>query len=150
MRYHQKGQIAEDVPWFINVLDKCERCCFINQYVYAYRQNVKGSITNLGGEKSFRSLFDIVKTETGKVEDRSFNKEAKDALRSFLAYELSILLTYGNIDNKTYTELKSYDWLLDFDLNPKVRLVKRAKMLFGLPLTIKMLKFYNNHRKCKR
>ena len=32
-----KDQIAEDIPWFINLLDKCVRCCFVNLYIYAYR-----------------------------------------------------------------------------------------------------------------
>ena len=148
--FFKKGQIAEDIPWFINMLDKCDNCCFINHYIYAYRQNVQGSITNTSGDKSFRNLFDIVKTETEKVDGRSFNNEAKEALKSFLAYELSILLTYPNLDSETYKELKSYSWLIDYDINPKVKQVKMVKKYLGLPLTIKLLKLYNNHRKRKK
>ena len=89
----KKGQIAEDIPWFINLLDKSKNCMFVNEYVYAYRQNVAGSITASGGERSFNSLFDIVKTEIKRMDSRSFSQEAKDALYSFLAYEFCILLT---------------------------------------------------------
>lgn len=89
-----KGQIAEDIPWFINVLDKCEKCSFINLYVYAYRQNVTTSITKSSGTKGFNCLLDILKTEVGKARTRSFDTSGHDALLSFLAYELCILLTY--------------------------------------------------------
>lgn len=142
-----KGQIAEDIPWFINVLDKCEKCSFVNQYVYAYRQNVVGSITNSGGERSFRSLLNIVETETEKVTTRSFSKEAKEALYSFLAYELSILLTYPNIDNETDKKLKSYSWLIDYDTNPKVKRVKMVKRYLGLNLTVQLLKLYKKKQR---
>lgn len=145
-----KGQIAEDIPWFINVLDKCNKCSFVNQYVYAYRQNVAGSITNSGGDRSFRSLLNIVKSEVAKVEQRQLTQSAKESLYSFLAYELCILFTYSNIDAKTKKELKSYSWLIRYDTNPKVRRVKMVKRFIGLPLTISLLKYYNQKRINKR
>lgn len=144
-----KGQIAEDIPWFINILDKCTHCCFINHYVYAYRQNVAGSITNTGGEKSFQSLLNIVKTEIEKIECRSFSTSAKEALYSFLAYELCILLSYSNIDQRKKNELKPYYWLIDYDINPKVKRVKTAKCFLGLPVTIKLLCYYKKIRNRK-
>lgn len=146
----EKGITAEDIPWFINVLEKCKKCSFINQYVYAYRQNRAGSITNVSGDKSFRSLLYIIETEAKKVETRDFSKDAKDALYSFLAYELSILLTYPNIDGETFNKLKSYSWLLDYDISPKVKKVKIAKRFLGLNLTVKLLKLYQNKRRSKK
>ena len=145
-----KGQIAEDIPWFINVLDKCVKCSFVNQYVYAYRQNVIGSISNVSGDKSFRSLLNIVETETEKITSRSFNNEAKVALYSFLAYELSILLTYPNIDREMSKILKSYSWLIEYDTNPKVKKVKLFKRFFGLGLTVQLLKLYQKKRRSKK
>ena len=141
-----KGQIAEDIPWFINVLDKSNKCMFINQYVYAYRQNVAGSITNSVGNRSFQSLLNIVETEIEKLTKRSLTEEAKNGIYSFLAYELSILFTNSNITDKDMERLKSLQWLLNYDLNPKVHQVKLMKNLIGLPLTIKLLKLYNKHR----
>lgn len=148
--YFVKGMVAEDIPWFIKMLDKCEKCIFINQYVYAYRQNVAGSVTNSGGEKTFMSLLNIVENETKTVADRSFNKDAKDALYSFLAYELCILLTYPDIDRDTFKKLKSYSWLLEYDINPKVKKVKMYKRFLGLNLTVKLLKLYQKKRRSKK
>lgn len=88
-----KGTIAEDIPWFIDLLDGSKKCMFVNQYIYAYRQNVAGSITTSGNPKSTSDLFTIVKNEIKKMDSRNISKEAKEALYSFLAYEFCILLT---------------------------------------------------------
>lgn len=142
-----KGQLCEDVPWFINVLDKCEKCCFINQYIYAYRQNVVGSISSSISDKTFISLFGILKNEIKEIESCSFNQKAKEALLSFFAYELCILLTKENIDEKTYKELISYSWLLQYDMNPKVKKVRMIKRLLGFSITVKLLKLYDRRRR---
>lgn len=140
--FFKKGQIAEDIPWFINVLDATKKCCFVNQYIYAYRQNVVGSITNTRGRKSFDHLFDIFKTELSLVESRSFNEEAKNALKSFLAYEYCILLTYKGIDKKTKRELLNYKDVLTYDLNPKVKKASRIYKTFGISATTFALNVY--------
>ena len=140
--FFKKGQIAEDIPWFINVLDATKKCCFVNQYIYAYRQNVVGSISNTRGRKSFDHLFDIFKTELSLVESRSFNEEAKNALKSFLAYEYCILLTYKGIDKKTKRELLNYKDVLAYDRNPKVKKASRFYKTFGIGATTFALNVY--------
>lgn len=140
--FFKKGQIAEDIPWFINVLNATNKCCFINQYVYAYRQNVVGSISNTQGIKSFNHLFDIFKTELSLIDSRSFNEEAKNALKSFLAYEYCILLTYKGIDKETKRELLYYKDILAFDLNPKVKKASRIYTTFGIGATTFALNVY--------
>ena len=140
--FFKKGQIAEDIPWFINVLDATKQCCFANQYIYAYRQNVIGSITNTGGRKSFDNLFDIFKTELSLIESRSFSEEAKNALKSFLAYEYCILLTYKGIDNTTKRELLNYKNIFAYDMNPKVKKASRIYKTLGIRITILALKVY--------
>ena len=140
--FFKKGQIAEDIPWFINVLDATKKCCFANQYIYAYRQNVIGSISNTGGRKSFDHLFDIFKTELSLIESRSFSEEAKNALKSFLAYEYCILLTYKGIDNTTKRELLNYKNIFAYDMNPKVKKASRIYKTLGIRITILALKVY--------
>lgn len=147
-----KGQIAEDIPWFINVLDTCDKCSFINQYVYSYRQNVAGSITKTSGRRSFDSLFDIFKTEIEKVEDRSFNHEAQNALRSFWAYEYCILLTYlhdfDRSERKSIRkELHQYKGVLQYTENPKVKKVSLVYRMFGIRVTEFVLDVYQFKRK---
>ena len=57
------GQLSEDIPWFINLLDRAKRCKFINQYIYAYRQNVVGSISGNFPVRHFDDILDIIKME---------------------------------------------------------------------------------------
>lgn len=142
------GQISEDIPWFINLLDKCEKCIFINNYIYAYRQNVSGSITALKGERNFNSLMDIVKTELALLNKRTFTPDAKDYLLSFLAYEISILISEIKTLPKekqsgARKELKSFCWLLKYRQNPKVKKVSFIYETFGFKATELTLRFYN-------
>lgn len=148
--FFEVGILAEDIPWFINVLEKCSKCMFTNQYIYAYRQNVAGSITHSGGERSFKNLLAILKSELTKIESRQFCEEAKNALYSFLAYEYCILLSMldGLQDAKIRRkELYSYKWLLRYTDNPKVKKAGMVYRIFGIRLTEWVLRMYNNKRK---
>ena len=145
------GQIAEDIPWFINLLDKSGKCIFVNDYIYAYRQNVVGSITASVGEKAFNSVLDIVKTELTLINKRSFTKEAIDALYSFLAYEVSILMATvcglpKTIQSDARIEIRQLCWLLKYTQNPKVRMVSRVYNVFGYAITERVLRLYNLYR----
>ncbi len=148
--FFKKGQIAEDIPWFINVLDLTKQCSFVNQYIYAYRQNVIGSISKTGGRKSFDHLFDIFKTELSLIDRRSFSEDAKAALKSFLAYEYCILLTYKGIDKATRRELLKYKIILAYDLNPKVKKASRIYKTFGIGATTFTLNVYQRIRRNRK
>ena len=148
------GQIAEDIPWFINLLDKSDKCMFVNDYIYAYRQNVAGSITASGGERAFNSVLDIVKTELALTDKRSFTTEAIDALYSFLAYEVSILIaTVCGLPKDKQSDarvaIKNLCWLLKYTQNPKVRVVSRVYNIFGYAVTERVLRLYNWYRSRK-
>lgn len=147
----EKGQIHEDIPWFINLLEKSNCCLFLNEYIYAYRQNVVGSITNSINEKGFNCLLDIVKTEYYKLEGRKFSQESKDSIKSFLAYELSILMMEVHLLPESHrenarNELKSLCGLFKYRQNPKTRLVSKMYKLVGFGITEKLLRLYNWYR----
>lgn len=146
------GQISEDIPWFINLLEHTKSCMFVNEYIYAYRQNVAGSITNSGGERHFNNILNIVKTELDKIENRKYTDAAKDALRSYMAYEVSILISgiCGLPQEKQSSvrkDLKSLCWLMKYRQNPKVRMVGRIYGIFGFAITERVLQMYNKYRR---
>lgn len=131
----EKGQLGEDIPWFIDLLERTNNCMFINHYVYAYRQNVSGSITYSGGEKSFKDLFAILASELNKIEKRHFSVAAKQSLYSFLAYEYCILLSMlGSLPNvgEIRQDLYNYKWLLDYTENPKVKMASLVNRFLGI------------------
>ncbi len=151
--FFEVGILAEDIPWFINVLEKCNKCMFTNQYIYAYRQNVAGSITHSGDERSFNNLFAIVKEELDKVTARELDEAAKRALYSFIAYEYCILLSMldGLQDAKSRRkELYSYKWLLQYTDSPKVRKANRVYRMLGIRMTERVMRMYNKIRRSRR
>lgn len=139
-----KGQLSEDIPWFINLLDCSRTCIFVNLNVYAYRQGVSGSITHNIGQRNIDSLINIIEAELEKIDGRSFDRDAKDCIMSFLAYEYCIILGYLQfLDRQTrsdmYRHLKQYQYVLKYTQDPKVRKVYLAYRLFGLRFTTRLL-----------
>lgn len=149
----KKGIVAEDIPWFIDLLEGSKKCMFVNHYIYAYRQNVSGSVTHSGGERSFNCLFDILESELRKIEKRSFNDTAKQSLYSFLAYEYCILLSmlaYMPQAKEKREKLYSYKWLLNYTANPKVRMTSTIYRIFGIRIAELTLRMYNVIRKMRK
>lgn len=146
-----KGLLSEDIPWFIDLLEGAKKCMFINDYIYAYRQGVVGSISNSFSVRNFNSILRIIDNELQKLEGRTFNEKTKDYIKSFLAYELCICLGgLGQLDksvrNEYYEKLKPYKWLLKFRQNPKVKKVSILNSLVGFRLTRFFLEFYFSRR----
>ena len=52
-----KGLLSEDIPWFIDLLEGAKKCMFINDYIYAYRQGVVGSISISFSVRNFNSIL---------------------------------------------------------------------------------------------
>ena len=149
--YFKVGLLSEDIPWFIDLLDCSSKSLFINEYIYAYRQNVGTSISRNFGEKNFDSLMSIIKNELDKLETRRFTLETKNYIKSFLAYEFCICL--ANINrlgkeekNEKYKELLRYKWLLKYKQNPKVRNVSMAYSVLGIKAVEYLLRFYINRK----
>lgn len=146
-----KGLLSEDIPWFINLLEGAKKCMFINDYIYAYRQGVVGSISNSFSVRNFNSILRIIDNELQKLEGRTFNEKTKDYIKSFLAYELCICLgglgqLEKSVRNEYYEKLKPYKWLLKFRQNPKVKKVSILNSLVGFRLTRFFLEFYFSRR----
>lgn len=146
----KKGILSEDIPWFIDLMDKSEMCYFINEYIYSYRQSVSGSISSTMSAKNYEDIFGIIGNEIAKLEYRSFNDTTKKSIMSFLAYEYCILLSnvyrYLDKDDKI-RQLQMYEWLLKYSENPKVRLAKSVDSIFGLHVTARILSIYQILRK---
>ena len=152
--FFKKGIISEDVPWMINLLDKTTKTRFINDYVYAYRQDVAGSITNTLSIKSELDVYNNILNEIEKLSTRSFSEDAKKALMSYNAFQYATLL--GSVDYYSRDEqlflmgnLRNLSYLLDYTYNPKVKIVSVVYRLAGLYITRKVLHIYHKMRQRK-
>lgn len=149
-----KGILSEDIPWFIDLLDRCKKCMFVNQYIYAYRKGVVGSITSSKSYnyRNFSNLLGIVDSELEKINRRSFSDSAKKALMSFWAYEICILIGRVHmLDNKYRRDckrsLKKYTYLFEFTENPKVKKVALIYKYLGFNVTEFFLRVFMESKK---
>lgn len=125
---------SEDIDWFFNILVNAKDIRFSNTVMYIYRQQRLESVTNNIEEKNVRDLFFTIVKWTEKVSNN--NDEFKDVLFSFLAYEYSILIALlpnikKEIKEELKIEVKKYSWLLEYNLNPKVKKVKIIYDILG-------------------
>ena len=142
-----KGIVSEDIPWFLELLQKSRNFKFVNEYAYVYRKQVAGTISSSFSKKKYNDLFEILKQETTKIQKTCQDKELRNALLSFMAYEYCILL--GMVNNfpqserrKEINRLQQYEWMLKYRLNPKVKRVTQARKVLGKYLTNWLLYFY--------
>ena len=134
-----RGVYSEDIPWFIELLKKSDKCRFINQYVYMYRKGVATSISGSFAYKKYNDLFKLLRDGI-EINKKECSGKVQDALFSFWAYELCILRAMtGFMDrdkrSRELKELYKYSWLFNYRLHPKVRKVALVQKCFGKTIT---------------
>lgn len=139
------GIYSEDIPWFLEILVKSKNYIMINKHYYMYRKQTSG-ITSSFSEKKYNDLLDIVTNELEKVKALN-NKNIKQAFRSFLAYQYTILLgfvqNFNGIQKKV--ELKKLLLMKDIltnNIHPKVKFTNKIISIFGIKVTTILLNFY--------
>lgn len=144
--YFREGLIANDVLWFLELVDKVNTISVINDELYVYRRQVSSSLTNQFSLNKFINFLDSIEICYGYIENRSYDKYYPLFL-SFLAYEYTILLALSvELDGDQYMiyqpRLKKMSALLKYDLNKKVRKVNYLIKFFGLNITKCILRIY--------
>ena len=151
-----KGIKGEDSPWVIDVLDNVKQIYCVNQFIYAYRQNREGSITNTIRIEDRDSLSYILDREVALLESRSFTEQGMLALKSFLASLLcqripSISKLSSSADRRLMvSRIKPHLHLLEYDLTPKVHMTKIVYKLTNLRITAFILNMYMKYRSKRR
>lgn len=145
------NHIGEEVPWFLDLLDRSKNCMFCNEYIYAYRTDRQDSIMHTLGCYYYDSLLSILSRELEKLELRSFNNSAHEYIFSCLACQLccGIMRLYKlpkRCQSRYWERMKDFIYLIDYDSHPKIRLVNRFRKIFGLEITKSLLQFYDRIR----
>ncbi len=143
------GIYGEDIPWFIDLMEIVNNVYFLNNYVYAYRQNVSNSITNNNKPKHVEDMKNIIENEIKKLPSRSYSDDGKRCVEAFLAYNYCILLSqYDYIKKQEQTDfwefINKYSSLLNNIIHPKVYKVHILTCFLGLKNTCKILNLYKN------
>lgn len=140
------GLYSEDIPWFMELVDKSANFRFANDYHYVYRKQVAGTISSTFSQKKYDDLYGIVLAGIERVSALA-DAEMRAPLFSFLAYEYCILLGMARNFGKTeraerLAALASLRWLMSYAMHPKVRKVNLLLKFAPLPVASFVLYIY--------
>lgn len=117
----------------------------------------KGTGVSQSDQKPSQKIIDDLKDmcidyiETINRSDES--KELKEAYLSYIAYPYAVWMMYTSQvkpKNKRDIQLmKKYSNVLKIDVNPYMKFVKKAYMIVGFEMTIRLLGIYDKIRKLK-
>ena len=151
-----EGGTAEDIEWcgrlalFANSFDYLDSC------VVGYRQRAT-SVTGTVNIKKIQCLLDNILICT-KLSTQA-GSDKKELLESYTAFQFATLL-YGYAALPKSSQKKSFlphirklEYLLNLSTHPKVKLIRYARAMLGLQLTLFLLSvwtFINSHQKARR
>ncbi len=146
----REGIIAEDLDWSARVMLAAKSITLVDDPVYVYRVGRKGAIT---GTLKLKNLVDTKLSIDNclNVDLRQYSKVFRNAYLSYVAYKYVIWMAEGNQvedDEKHYLieEMKKKQWLLGYDLSPKVKAVKYVFKLLGYDKTASLLGMFLKRR----
>lgn len=141
--FFKEGILSEDLDWSLRLYLKIQSIQDINQDIYVYRQQRKGSITNKIGKKNILDLYNILYYWYHYEYEK---EQFKIAYYNYLAYHYVILLMLinkYNCDKELKSKIYALEDLLNYSENNKVRLCNRLFNTFGKKTGIYILKIYN-------
>ncbi len=148
--YFREGITSEDIDWTLRLALAAETFAFANICVFVYRQHAS-SISNSPSLKKIQMLCGNVQTCIQLLKDGDANK-AK-LLEAYTAYQYGTLV-YGvanlpKAERKCLmADVKVMKYLLACSNNSKVRLLYKCDRLFGLSITMWLLRL--RHEKLQR
>ena len=148
------GLLSEDCLYCLDILKIVNSYSVLNERCYMYRQNRKGSITNIVKEKNIHDILESI--DIGLQDIQNYDDARQRALRIYFAISYISILPYVNqyISNQKIKQLLyKHKYLLKYskDLsNKEFKLTGMMSQIVGLKASTKMfaylLKFYKRYR----
>ncbi len=144
--YFPNLRSSEDIPWFIQLIQKSTNFSFVNTRFHVYRKQVTDSLTYAFNKKKYDTLFDIVNNESIKALETK-DKVNHTYIMSFLAYQYLILLSMSvNFNFKTFLaeqkRLKKLSWLLKYNEIKKVKQIQKLRRFLPQSVVSYALHYY--------
>ena len=138
--FFEKGIYCEDIDWTICLLVTADTFAYCEADYYCYRQNRKGSNTNIITPRHIECLVYIM----SKWASKEMVKDNQTEINAFLAYEYMIMLFLFSLlskkdQNKVIDSVKSYSWLLKYGKAKKVKMTRFLVAMAGVKITSKLL-----------
>lgn len=140
--FFREGITSEDLDWTLRLGLEAQSFAFANVCVFIYRQH-GASISNSPSPKKIRVLCDNVKCCVQLLEEAAGEK-AK-LMEPYVAYQYGTLVhnvaNMKKADRKSLmADVKAMKYLLARSTNPKVALLYKCDRLFGLGITMWLLR----------
>lgn len=146
------GLLSEDTPWFMDILRKAKgSISYMNYYLYGNRAEVLTSITSTFSGKKIDDILYIIDTESKNTKESFLPEDTKSEMMSSLAYKYTLLMiqyfTNKNKVDKAYrNKMKDHEWILKYDIHPKVKKVNMLKRYLGGYLSSYILSKYMKNK----
>lgn len=131
-----EGLLSEDIIYCSNLLNKVKNIGLINENIYVYRQH-KSSITKNINVKNIEDILTMLKEGLKNKNSLNYN---------YLAYEYTVVLGListskgtKNIPKNLKVEVFKLKFLLNYNLNYKVKMVYILSKVIGIKATSKLL-----------
>jgi glycosyltransferase involved in cell wall biosynthesis len=147
--YFREGITSEDIDWSLRLALEAHYFAYANVCVLVYRQRAS-SISHSVTCKSVEVLWGNVQRCIQLLE--SANEEKSKLLSAYVAYQYGTLIynvaLLPKMDRKQLVDkVKGFTYLLACTDDPKVQMMHRCNHVFGLSITMMLLRFRNNLQK---
>lgn len=142
--YFKVGIKSEDIEWLIRVCKGLPNMKFINYQFYIYRKMRVGSISSSVDFNHLKSYIAFLKEH---AENDFKDNQLKKIILSYIAYQFTIICALATRLNKKdkkliISDLKSFKYIMDYDLHPKVKKVNKLYKVIGFNNTLNALGLY--------
>ena len=148
--YFVEGIRNEDSEWTGKMMLCADSYDWYEKPFYIYRKGHEGAQTSK--PNTYRTVLDLkeIIIKYVKIAQKNKNVWSKEFLHvylSYFSYLFSVWMAQAELLNhpeilQDKKEMKKYAHLLNYDLDPSVRLVRKVYGLCGYHITAKMLKVY--------
>lgn len=130
-----EGITAEDIDWNIQLFLKLNKIVGLNQIVHAYRQQRVGAITKQFNKKRALDIFRSIKLWANS------ENNLKEEINAFLSFHYVAMLLQIDIlkDKKLLEEIKKYDYLFNYTVDNRIKIIGVIYHIFGIKITSKLL-----------
>ena len=145
--FFKKGLLSEDIEWCGRLLKCINSIDILNEPAYVYRKGRKDSITSSVGTKNILDILNTINEALNNAQSIEEEKTRSIYLSFFAFQYITLLISINSIRNKIekrelFRKISSLSFLLNYNLNKKVRSVQLMSKLFGLRISSLLLTAY--------
>lgn len=143
---------CEDIEWIFRMSCLLPRYLYFDYHFYMYRQLRTGSISNTVSYEHIKEYLSII---CEYCDNMTKDSRVQNIFLNYVSYQYSIVCAYIRClkDKALKKELtniaKKYEFLFEYDLNPKQNKISKLYKCFGFNLTLFFLKVYLTRRRHK-